>query len=234
MPSARRPGEDRRRVLEGGGGGEVDDAGLGGAVGRLALEGTGGVEGGDGDEVAVAEAGLKCDAVAFEALAQSGSADEALAVYGGDFLQGFHVTDASSEYEEWVERTRTRLRRRAAAIARTASENAERANDGQRAVEYARRACQLELDEEAGWRHLMSLQTRLGDRAAALHSYEELRQRLERDLGVRPAGETVALAQAIRSSNRRCVRSTPKWKASMRLRRPSTMALDNPLSPPWN
>jgi len=157
---------------------------------------------GDGDEVAVAEAGLKCDAVAFEALAQSGSADEALAVYGGDFLQGFHVTDASSEYEEWVERTRTRLRRRAAAIARTASENAERANDGQRAVEYARRACQLELDEEAGWRHLMSLQTRLGDRAAALHSYEELRQRLERDLGVRPAGETVALAQAIRSSNR--------------------------------
>ncbi len=157
---------------------------------------------GDGDEVAVASGSLNCDAVAFEALAEGGNADQALSIYGGDFLQGFHVSDASAEYEEWVERTRARLRRRAAAIARAASHNAEQANDGTRAVEYARRACQLELDEEAGWRRLMSLQARLGDRAAALHSYEELRQRLERDLGVRPAAETVALAQAIRSSNR--------------------------------
>jgi DNA-binding SARP family transcriptional activator len=157
---------------------------------------------GDGDEVGVRDGGLECDAVAFEKLAEKGDADAALSLYGGDFLQGFHVADVSSEFEEWIDRTRARLRRRAASIARTASENAERASDAKRAVDYARRACELELDEEAGWRHLMSLQDRLGDRAAALRSYEEVRQRLERDLGVLPAPETVALAQAIRSSNR--------------------------------
>jgi DNA-binding SARP family transcriptional activator len=162
---------------------------------------------GDGEEVSVRDGALSCDAVAFEALAQQGNAGRALSSYGGDFLHGFHVPDVASEFEEWVDRTRKRLRRRAASIARTASENAERANDASQAIEYARRACQLELDEEAGWRHLMSLQDRLGDRAAALHSYEELRQRLERDLGVRPAAETVALAQAIRSSNRTAPRA---------------------------
>ena len=157
---------------------------------------------GEGDEVGVRDGSLRCDAVAFEQLAQQGDAEEALSVYAGDFLQGFHVPDVSAEFEEWVDRTRSRLRRRAAAVAWIASANAERAHDGGRAVEYARRGCQLEIDEEAGWRRLMSLQDRLGDRAAALHSYEELRQRLERDLGVRPAAETMALAQAIRTSTR--------------------------------
>jgi DNA-binding SARP family transcriptional activator len=156
----------------------------------------------DGDEVAVRSHSLRCDAVAFEQLAQQGEADAALSLYQGDFLQGFHVPDVSSEYEEWVDRTRARLRRKAAAIAWTASEAAERSSNGERAIDLARRGCQLELDEEAGWRRLMALQDRLGDRAAALRSYEELRQRMERELGVRPAAETIALAQAIRTSSR--------------------------------
>jgi len=156
----------------------------------------------DGDEVSVRSDSLRCDAVAFEEAVQRGEADAALSLYQGDFLQGFHVPDVSTEYEEWVDRTRARLRRKAAAIAWAASETAERSANGERSVELARRACQLELDEEAGWRRLMALQDRLGDRAAALRSYEELRQKMERDLGVRPAAETMALAQAIRSSNR--------------------------------
>jgi tetratricopeptide (TPR) repeat protein len=148
-------------------------------------------------------------------MAQQGDVEAALSLYAGDFLQAFHVPDVSSEYEEWVERKRARLRRRAAAIAWTASENAERAGGGERAVEYARRACQLELNEEAGWRRLMSTQDRLGDRGAALHSYEELRQRLDREFGVRPAAETVALAQAIRSSARVVVPETGDVAASI-------------------
>src|SRR5262249_7423063 len=141
---------------------------------------------GEGDEVGVGEGAIHCDAVDFEQRCQNDDAEGALSLYGGDFLQGFHVSDASSDYEEWVDRTRARLRRRAAVIAWAASEKSERAGNAAQAVAYARRACELELDAEAGWRRLMSLQDRLGDRTAALHSYEELRQRLERDLGVRP------------------------------------------------
>lgn len=156
---------------------------------------------GEGDEVAIGRDALRCDAVVFEQLAQSGDAEGALALYQGDFLQGFYVPDVASEYEEWVERTRARLRRRAAAVAWSASGSAERAADGERAVDRARRACELELDHEAGWRKLMKLQQRLGDRAGALRSYGELCERLDKEFGVRPSPETVALADSIRTWN---------------------------------
>ena len=70
---------------------------------------------GEGDELRVREATLGCDAVEFERLIEDGHSEQALALYRGDFLDGFHVDDVASEYEEWVERTRARLRRRASA-----------------------------------------------------------------------------------------------------------------------
>src|SRR5437773_6883492 len=157
---------------------------------------------GEGDEVAIRPEGLRCDAVAFEQLASDGKAEEALAIYQGDFMQGFYVPDVSSEYEEWVERTRARLRRRAAAVAWAAAESAEREGGGDRAVDRARRACELELDEEAGRRKLMRLQERLGDRAGALRSYAELCDRLEKEFDAKPSAETAAVAASIRSANR--------------------------------
>ncbi|HSQ33261.1 MAG TPA: BTAD domain-containing putative transcriptional regulator, partial [Gemmatimonadaceae bacterium] len=109
--------------------------------------------------------------------------------------------DVAPEYEEWVDRTRARLRRRAAAVAWTAAEVSERQGDGGRAVERARRACELELDHEAGWRKLMNLQQRLGDRPGALRSYNELCDRLDKEFGVRPSAETIAVAESIRAWN---------------------------------
>lgn len=156
---------------------------------------------GEGDEVAIRRDGLRCDAVMFEQLAQSGDAEGALALYQGDFLQGFYVPDVAPEYEEWVERTRARLRRRAAAVAWSAAESAERDGRGESAVARARRACELELDQEAGWRKLMKLQQRLGDRAGALRSYGQLCERLDKEFGVRPSPETVAVAESIRTWN---------------------------------
>ncbi|HTJ23919.1 MAG TPA: BTAD domain-containing putative transcriptional regulator, partial [Gemmatimonadaceae bacterium] len=156
---------------------------------------------GNGDEVAIQRDLLRCDAVVFEQLARSGDAEAALALYQGDFLQGFYVPDVAPELEEWVDRTRARLRRRAAAVAWSAAECAERERDGGRAIERARRACELEVDHEAGWRKLMKLQQQLGDRAGALRSYNELCERLDKEYGVRPAAETIALAESIRVSN---------------------------------
>jgi DNA-binding SARP family transcriptional activator len=152
----------------------------------------------EGEEVAVITSALRCDAVAFEQLAIAGRTDEALALYGGDFLQGFFVPEVSAEFEAWVDSTRVRLRRRAAAAAWLAADTAEKAADPARAVQHARRACELELDAEDGWRQLMLIQDRAGDRAGALRSYAMLSQRLEREFGARPAAETTAVAEAIR------------------------------------
>jgi DNA-binding SARP family transcriptional activator/Flp pilus assembly protein TadD len=154
----------------------------------------------EGDELRVREGALSCDAVELERLIDNARPEEALDLYAGDFLAGFHVDEASPEYEEWVDRTRARLRRRAASAAWSASENAEARGDASNALELARRACELEPDQEAGWRRLMLLHERLGDRAGALRSYDELAARLEREFDARPAAETSALAERIRTS----------------------------------
>ena len=157
---------------------------------------------GEGDELRVRAGALECDAVELERLLDDGRPADALALYHGDFLDGFHVDDVASEYEEWVERTRARLRRRAAVGAWSASESAEHDGDTARAIELARRACELQPDQEAGWRQLMTLHERVGDRAGALRAYDELAARLQREFEARPAPETTALANAIRTSAR--------------------------------
>ena len=156
----------------------------------------------EGDEVRVREGVLGCDAVDFERMLDDGRPEQALALYRGDFLDGFHVDDVAPEYEEWVDRTRSRLRRRAANAAWASADAADAGGNGARAVELARRACELEPDQEGGWRRLMTLHERVGDRAGALRAYDELAARLEREFDARPAPETSALAESIRTSTR--------------------------------
>lgn len=155
-----------------------------------------------GDELALDTEAFRCDAVSFEQLVAQGKAAEALELYRGDFFEGFHVDDVAPELEEWVSRTRARLRRRASAAAWSAAQIAAAANEAERATELGRRACELDPDQEGGWRRLMSLQDQLGDRAGALRTYEELSARLEREFDAKPSAETTALAERIRTNQR--------------------------------
>jgi DNA-binding SARP family transcriptional activator len=152
-----------------------------------------------GEELSLRDGALECDAVAFERLVAAGQFDDALALYRGEFFDGFHVDDVSPELEEWIDRTRARLKRRASTVAWSASDAAAAAGDADRAIDLGRRACELEPDQESGWRRLMTLQERLGDRAGALRTYDDLATRLEREYDAKPAAETKGLADRIRS-----------------------------------
>src|SRR5688572_2908807 len=154
------------------------------------------------DELVLRPESVRCDAVEFERLAAGGNPDAAIELYRGDFLEGFHIDDVAPELEEWVWRTRARLRRRASAAAWAASDAAASTGHAAEAIELGRRACDIEPDEESGWRRLIALQERIGDRAGALHTYGELTDRLARDYQSRPAPETTALAESIRNGER--------------------------------
>jgi DNA-binding SARP family transcriptional activator/tetratricopeptide (TPR) repeat protein len=155
---------------------------------------------GSGDEVAVSGDRFRCDAVEFERLVGAGEQARALSLYEGDFLAGFHVPDVSAELEEWVDRTRARLRRQAATAAWAAAGAAETAGHREQSLDLGRRACELEPDQESGWRRLMILQDRLGDRASALRTYDELSARLRREFDADPSPETAALAAQLRAA----------------------------------
>jgi DNA-binding SARP family transcriptional activator/tetratricopeptide (TPR) repeat protein len=155
---------------------------------------------GAGEELVVTGERFRCDAVEFERLVGAGEPGRALSLYEGDFLSGFHVPDVSPELEEWVDRTRTRLRRQAASAAWATADAAEAAGQADAALELARRGCEFEPDQEGCWRRLMLLQDRLGDRGGALRTYEELAARLSREFDAEPAAETAALAAKLRAT----------------------------------
>ncbi len=138
-----------------------------------------------------------CDATAFEAALDAGNPGEALALYRGDLLEGFFISEAP-EFERWLDGERERLRRRASDGAWELAE--VKAADGEafEAARWARRAADLLPADEAAARRLMSFLHALGDRAAAIQVYETFSTRLRKEYELEPSAETQGLAARVR------------------------------------
>ncbi len=121
----------------------------------------------------------------------------AIALNRGDFLAGFTLKD-SALFDEWCAVQREQLHMQALdALGRLAA-SAEHRRDFPAAAEYARRQLALEPWLEAAHRHLMRAFWVGGRRAAALAQYEECRKVLQKEWGLAPEAETVALYEQIR------------------------------------
>jgi len=64
------------------------------------------------EEIAVDRERVWCDVVAFDDALDAGRPEDALALYRGDLLQGFHMSGAA-DFEHWLDVERDRLRWRA-------------------------------------------------------------------------------------------------------------------------
>ncbi len=150
-----------------------------------------------GEEVAVAQDRIWTDAVALETALAEGRHQEALDLYRGDVLEGFHAADAAG-FEEWMERERQRLRIVASKGARELADRKSAAGELGLAVHWARRAVELAPDDESDLRRLLELLDASGDHAGALHAYAAFASRLNKEYGGEPATETKAVIAKIR------------------------------------
>jgi serine/threonine-protein kinase len=147
-----------------------------------------------------------CDVTAFNcALDQENRAD-ALALYGGELLAGFHVAGVP-EFERWLDGRRVRLAARAATAAWTLTECAKRRGDLSEALEWAFRLLAINQDDERALREAIALLDQVGDRIAALRIYRDFARRIAADYGIEPTPETKALVMAIRDRGRRAIRT---------------------------
>jgi DNA-binding SARP family transcriptional activator/tetratricopeptide (TPR) repeat protein/TolB-like protein len=160
------------------------------SLGTAALTGDGGAVGVDPDTIA-------CDAVDFRALRQTDPA-AALQLYRGDLLPGFYLDDGPPEFERWLEETRVSLRREAAEAAWSLAAEQEAAGNAPGAGAWARRAAQLCDGDEAAARRAIELLGRIGDRAGALATYQELARRLREDFGAEPSPASRAAVEQAR------------------------------------
>ncbi|HKV49574.1 MAG TPA: BTAD domain-containing putative transcriptional regulator, partial [Gemmatimonadaceae bacterium] len=140
-----------------------------------------------------------CDARAFDDALARGAPAEALELYSGDLLDGFFVTGASSEFEEWLAQQRARLRHQAIESSWALTDHFEAAGCGTEAARWARWAAARAPDDERTHRRLIALLDRLGDRTGALRAYEDFVRRAREEFDAEPSAETQALVAAIRA-----------------------------------
>lgn len=152
------------------------------------------------EEVGVQTGQLWVDVIAFEEALDRGDLREALELYQGDLMEGFHVPGAAPAFDHWLGRERDRLRRCAAEGAWALAEEAEGTGRVAAAQTWAKEAAsRAPLSEEAQMR-LIELLARTGDRAGAMATYESFAGRLRQEWEIEPSEAMRTLVGRIRTS----------------------------------
>ncbi|MCA9930175.1 MAG: tetratricopeptide repeat protein [Anaerolineales bacterium] len=123
----------------------------------------------------------------------------ALELYRGEFLAGFHVREARN-FGEWLLLERERWYQQITASLQALIDFHLHWRNYAAGITQARRLIRLDNLQENAHRQLMLLLARSGDRNAALAQYESCRQTLAQALGVEPVAETTALYERIRAA----------------------------------
>jgi predicted ATPase/DNA-binding SARP family transcriptional activator len=126
----------------------------------------------------------------------AGQMEQALEIYRGEFLEGFHIRE-SLEFEDWRVWENERLRRLVVdGLHGSISRHIERGDYG-RGQDLARQLLQLEPLDELAHQQYMLLLALDGQRSAALVQYEKCRQVMHDELGADPSPETQELFRQI-------------------------------------
>ncbi|HSQ29207.1 MAG TPA: BTAD domain-containing putative transcriptional regulator [Gemmatimonadaceae bacterium] len=124
---------------------------------------------------------------------------EALALYQGDFLDGFLVRNAC-EFDQWAVAERARLRDLALRAALSLANSLEKSGRIAEAAAAAERALELAPCDESVFRHVVRLLIAAENRARAEALACSFLERLATEIGVSPSAETMRLVADVRSS----------------------------------
>jgi len=143
-----------------------------------------------------------CDTDAFDALVAEKQWEAVVQAYGGAFLDGLDVPDVPT-VQEWIDAERTGLHARwrtAALLEGRAALAAGRCLD---VLPLAERLCRTDAFDEEALRLLLEASVRCGDRTRAERTFAGALRAFERELGVEPDPETMALARTLGLASRR-------------------------------
>jgi DNA-binding SARP family transcriptional activator len=121
----------------------------------------------------------------------------AMELYQNEFMAGFTLVD-SPTFDEWQRFQAESLRHAAVQALDKLVSCLREMGEWPAAISYARRWLALEPYHEPALRALMRLYAQAGDRATALHQFDEWVRHVASDLGLPPSMETTALYEEIK------------------------------------
>jgi serine/threonine-protein kinase len=140
-----------------------------------------------GDEdIAVDCNALWCDVTALASAVDAGRYDEAVALYQGELLRGFHLPGGGEEFEDWLLAARERSTRQVMRALEALIAREEGAGHPLDAARWAVRAQELAPYEEVRVRRTMALLDAAGDRGSALLAYDTFTRRFQEEMGSAP------------------------------------------------
>jgi DNA-binding SARP family transcriptional activator/predicted ATPase len=137
--------------------------------------------------------------------------EQAIALYRGDFLEGFSLAD-SPAFEEWMILCRERYRRLVMETLHRLVEGYQAQGAYEPALKHAWQQLEIEPWWEQAHRQLMRLLALSGRRSEALAQYAKCRRLLVEELDVEPSAETTYLYEQIRDETLTAVFRSPEHR----------------------
>ncbi len=123
--------------------------------------------------------------------------ETALALYKGDFLEGFYSN--SEDFDAWVNLERERLRFSVTQVLDWLTEVYIHQDNTRAGLTCIARLAQIDSLREKTYQQAMRLYAQAGQREAALRQFETCQELLQQELGITPSPETVDLYENIRA-----------------------------------
>ena len=121
----------------------------------------------------------------------------AVSLYKGSFMEGFSLD--IHEFESWILRSREQYRQEYIQALCSLSKAYDHQGDFSKALDNCNQWIDIDPWEEEAYRLNMQILARLGRRGAALAIFESCQMRLQEDLGIKPALETIRLVKKIQN-----------------------------------
>jgi len=133
------------------------------------------------EEVGLDSSLMTCDVNMFVGAIERGALDEAMSLYEGDLLDGFHLPEAPA-FERWLEGERISLRAQAAGVCEELCTRSRTAGDWSVATASARRWAEVDPWNVRAVLMLIEVLSERGNVAGALGVYSSFEKRFEEDL----------------------------------------------------
>ena len=167
---------------------------------------------------------IHTDIADFRAAMAVGDMERAVAIYEGQFLDGFHLP-GSAGFEPWMEAERIGFARDHACALERLARRAEEQHDAPAAAEWWRRLAALDPLDGRTTLRLMEALVRMGDRVSALKQARIYEVLLSQELELPPDRDVIALADRIRAMES-APAPAPPLPAPLPSAAPSSAAID--------